>query len=224
MTARTVGGLTGVSHLDRFLHFDNVGADVFPLDIAAPYFETDNPPILIAFFKRDKRTASRSIRGPTGSIFKRRTDIFSSVKVVGDVGRRKQVLRATANLGYEPDHLDKLLSFDSIPADFLPLDIAVPYIESGTPPCIRLLISRGAREALAKGHVAASVRTQRRSFYFSPRLSGRGGARRTQITGRGYPPEGLSCVDDFLSFDSTPADFVPLDRALPYREGYLLWR
>jgi hypothetical protein len=229
VTARTVGGLTGVSRLDGYLHFDNVDADVFPLDVTTPYVETEFPPILVAFLKRDKWEISGSIRAPTLTMPKWRQLGFSfSAKVTGSAERRVQILTAKAFLRREADQLDNLLNFDGTPADFLPLDTAMPYVESETPPCARHLFSRGVREAPAEVnlHVLTSAPTQqRRNFYFSSPLTGNGsGIAKAKITGRGAPSEKVSRIDDFLSFDSTPADLAPLDSPIPHREGYRLWR
>jgi hypothetical protein len=226
MTARTVGGLTGVSRLDGYLRFDNIDADVFPLDVTTPYAETDFPPILVAFLKRDRWRISSLIRAPTLSMSKQRHDVSFSARLTSEVERRIQALTATASPRYEPDRLDNLLSFDAIPADFMPLDMTMPHVESEAPPCARLLFFRDAREASAyvrNVQVSASIPVQRRNFYVSSRLVG-SGITKVKISGRGYPPERMSYVDDFLSFDSTPADFVPLDNPIPHREGFLLWR
>jgi hypothetical protein len=220
-----MGGLKGVSHLDRYLRFDSVSADMFPLDVAARHVETDFPPILAVFLKKDVWTANRSIRGPTITMAKRRIGVSFYAGLLGSVTRRKQLVTATACLKSEPDHLDKLPRFDSIPADFLPLDTVMPYVESETPPRARAFFFRDAREAPAGISVSASVPAQRRVFYFLPPICLTGsGAMKAKITGRGHPPERPSCIDDFPRFDSIPADFVPLDKPLPHREGIFVWR
>jgi hypothetical protein len=61
MTARTTGRLMGVSHLDMYLRFDHIPADFIPLDTVMQYVETDFPPILQAFYRREKRAAYMSI-------------------------------------------------------------------------------------------------------------------------------------------------------------------
>jgi hypothetical protein len=156
---------------------------------------------------------------------KRRMNVSFSAELHAGATRRKQTVTAVACLRQKPDTLDKLLNFDSIPADFLPLDTFLPYVESKTPPCIGALSFRAVRKASTSVSVAISASARRRGFYFSSplRLTG-SGTIKTKITGRGHPHEKTSALDDFLRFDSIPADFVPLDSTLPYREGRLLWR
>jgi hypothetical protein len=205
--------------LDKLLNFDSIPADFVSLDIAMPYFEAKSLPTLAAFSKQEKRAAYRPIGEPAVTVSNRRIDASSTAELLGGVIRRKQLVTAAA---YLPDALDKPLSFDSISADFFPLDIAIPHAKK-TPPHIGSLFSRSRREAPLSVSIAAFAPAQQQGFYFSCPLTGSGTAK-IKITGKGRPHERLSGLDDFLSFDSIPADFMPLDRAIPYREGCLLWR
>jgi phage tail P2-like protein len=223
MTASTTGGLTGVSHLDGYLHFDNIGADVFPLDVTAPYAETDFPPILTAFLKRDRWMVSGFIRGPTGGVSKQRRAFDLTATLAITSGRTRQTRAGTANLRPIPGHLDKYPRFDGIPADFIPLDTAVPYVEADEPPGLLALSFSAGRAATGQAGISGALPSQRRSFHFLPRLTGRVAAAQTR-TGTAAPDERPSHVDDFLAFDSTPADFLPLDNPIPHREGIFVWR
>ena len=129
MTMRTTGEFTGVSRLDRYLSLDSISTDAFPLDTTMPYIETENPPILTAFLKRENRTASGSIRAPTCGVSRQRRTFDLRVKCTARSTRRKQVYAGTARPAEKPDHIDDFLTFDSIPADLSPLDKALPYRE-----------------------------------------------------------------------------------------------
>jgi P2-related tail formation protein len=226
-TMRTTGGLTGISHLDRYLSFDGIGADMLPLDVTMPYVETDNPPILAAFLKREKRSANRSIRGPTIAMNKRRSGVLCfPVRLTAGLEGRRQVITAAAFPRRIPDSLDNFFRLDSIRADFLPLDTAVPYVESSEPVCVKPLFFRRAFSASADIPIDVSTQTGRRGFYLMSsalQLSG-SAATSAKITGVGRPAERPSHIDDFLRFDSIPADLAPLDKALPCREGNFVWR
>jgi hypothetical protein len=222
-TMRTVGGLTGVSHLDGHLRFDNVGADIFPLDITAPYFETDFPPILTAFLRRETRKMHVSIRGPTGVMSKQRRAFEFDATLAITPEYTRQLRTGTAKPRPIPDHLDKYLSFDQTPADFIPLDTATPYVEADEPPGLIALSFKTGRSAAVRVGVSAALTSQRRSFHFLTHLTGQITVAQTR-TGTAMPAEKSSSIDDFLTFDSTPADFLPLDNPIPHREGILLWR
>jgi hypothetical protein len=223
MTARTTGGLTGVSHLDRFLHFDQIGADFWPLDVAMPYIETDNPPIIVPLLRRNARTMQVSIRGPTGEVSRQRRTMELAAMVTISRGGQRQTRAGTANPRPVPGHLDKFLRFDSMPADFVPLDTTVPYVEADTPPGLLPLFSRAGRSALGQVEVSGILPAQRRQFFLSPRMAVEAAAAQ-KWTGTGCPSERPNHVDNFLTFDSTPADFMPLDNALPHLEGTFVWR
>jgi hypothetical protein len=141
----------------------------------------------------------------------------------GILRQRRQAVSVGRLVGVS--HLDRFLSFDHAPADFLPLDMAMPYTEAAEPPIITAFRMRNRLKAnrtirAPTGHISAS----RKRVYFSSVLSSAAQKRKEIFTGNASPRETPSRVDDYLRFDQIPADFVPLDKPLPHREGFLLWR
>ena len=128
-TARASHGLTGVSHLDRLFRFDSIDTDFLPMDIAMPYFETDTPPILVPFRWRNAQKAGATVK--TNVQMERARKVFSvpTAATLGAEGSSRQTRSGAGSPMEEVSHLDDFLHFDAVPADFTPLDCAIPYRE-----------------------------------------------------------------------------------------------
>jgi hypothetical protein len=122
------GYFTGVSHLDRLLSFDRIHADFLPLDTSMPYTEAAEPPIIIPLLHRNLRSAGVSIRGPTGYVSSQRCQFFLTSRFTGS-GEIAQKRTANASIPEKPSHADDYLTFDSVPADMVPLDKPLPHRE-----------------------------------------------------------------------------------------------
>lgn len=139
---------------------------------------------------------------------------------------RRELRTARASRGLTGvSHLDRLLRFDSIDADFLPMDIAMPYFEADTPPILvpfRWRVHRTARgSATFEASGTQGIAHRRRAFAgaalgFSGMFSG-------SRMAMGSPSEAPCGLDRYVGFDGIPADFAPLDCAIPYREGERRW-
>ena len=140
---------------------------------------------------------------------------------------RRELRTARASRGLTGvSHLDRLLRFDSIDADFLPMDIAMPYFETDTPPILVPFRWRTRRTARGSATFEASgtqgIAHRRRAFAgavlgLSEMFSG-------SRTAMGSPSEAPCGLDRYVGFDAVPADFVPLDSAIPYKEGEKRWK
>jgi hypothetical protein len=229
-TMRTEGWLTGVSRLDRYLRFDHAGADFLPLDITMPYSEIENPPILDAFFRWGKRTASVSIRDATiGKFTRTRREMFATLSAQ-EISRgvtRQLIVAVVSGRLIGISGLDRYLSFDAIPSDFLPLDTAAAHREADEPPIMTPLRVRQSgfmrRTIREPTSLAGGTKARSEMKTVIPPPSTRGHPRQF-FSGTLSPDEVPSRVDSFLTFDSTPADLAPLDKALPHWEGNFIWR